>query len=50
MMTEAKPATMSPMPIEKQTKLTLTVNVTAAQRAGLTLPQALVDRADSVIK
>ena len=38
------------MPIEKQTKLTLTVNVTAAQRAGLTLPQALVDRADSVIK
>ena len=38
------------MPIEKQTKLTLTVNVTAAQRAGLVLPQALVDRADSVIK
>ena len=43
----ADPATM---PIEKQEKLELVVNPAAAQRAGITIPQGLVDRADDVIK
>lgn len=44
---EAKPAEMA---VEKQSKMKLTVNPAAAAKMGVTLPQALLDRADEVIK
>lgn len=44
---EAKPAEMA---VEKQSKMKLTVNPAAAAKMGVTLPQALLDRADDVIK
>lgn len=44
---EAKPGDM---PVEKQSKMKLTVNPAAAAKMGVTLPQALLDRADVVIK
>lgn len=40
----ADPATM---PVEEQTEFELVVNVEAAQRAGVTLPQSLLDKAES---
>ncbi len=43
----AKPAEM---PVEKQAEMKLVVNTKAAEKMGVTLPQALVDRADEVIK
>ncbi len=43
----AAPATM---PVEKQTDFKLLVNQMSAAKAGVTLPQALLDRADEVIK
>lgn len=43
----ADPATM---PIETQTELQLVVNLGAAERMGVTVPQAMIDRADSVIE
>lgn len=43
----ADPATM---PIQKQEKLQLIVNPKAAKAAGVTLPEALVSRADTVIE
>ncbi len=42
----ADPATM---PIQTQDELQLVVNTAAAERMGVTIPQALVDRADTVI-
>lgn len=44
---EAKPATM---PVESQKQLRLVINQAAAQRMGVTIPQALLDKADEVIK
>lgn len=44
---EAKPAEMA---VEKQSKMKLSVNPAAAAKMGVTLPQALLDRADEVIK
>lgn len=38
------------MPIQYQKDLELTINLKAAQAIGLTLPKALLDRADNVIK
>ena len=42
----ADPATM---PIQTQDELQLVVNTAAAERMGVTIPQALLDRADTVI-
>ncbi|MGD8189620.1 ABC transporter substrate-binding protein [Brevibacillus ginsengisoli] len=44
---EAKPADMA---VEKQSKMKLTVNPAAAAKMGVTLPKAMLDRADEVIK
>jgi putative tryptophan/tyrosine transport system substrate-binding protein len=44
---EAKPAEM---PIETQKNLRLIVNTKAAEKTGITLPKALVDKANEVIK
>jgi len=44
---EAKPADMA---VEKQSNMKLTVNLTAAEKMGVKLPQALIDKADEVIK
>lgn len=44
---EAKPADLA---VEKQSDMKLTVNVIAAEKMGVKLPQALIDRADEVIK
>ncbi|WP_127129560.1 ABC transporter substrate-binding protein [Georgenia sp. SYP-B2076] len=43
----ADPATM---PIETQKTLKLVVNPAAAERMGVTIPQAMLDRADTVVK
>ena len=43
----ANPATM---PVEKQSEFKLIVNEGSATKAGVTLPQELVGRADEVIK
>ncbi len=40
------PATM---PIQTQDELQLVVNTAAAERMGVTIPQALLDRADTVL-
>lgn len=44
---EAKPQDMA---VEKQSKMKLTVNPAAAEKMGVTLPKALLDRADEVVK
>lgn len=41
---------VSTMPIEAQQQLLLTVNPAGAEAMGITVPQALLDRADEVIK
>ncbi len=43
----ADPATM---PIETQSELQLVVNPAAAERMGVTIPQSLLDQADSVVE
>jgi len=42
----AKPAEM---PVEKQAEMKLVINSKAAEKMGVTLPQALLDRADEVV-
>jgi len=44
---EAKPADM---PVESQKELKLTINLAAAARMGVTVPQALLSKADETIK
>lgn len=44
---EAKPADM---PVEKQAEMKLIVNKKAAEKMGVTVPQALLDKADEVIE
>ncbi|RKD25860.1 hypothetical protein BEP19_02705 [Ammoniphilus oxalaticus] len=44
---EAQPQNM---PIETQKELKLTINMQAAERFGVTIPQVLLDRADEIVE
>ncbi len=43
-------ATPSEIPVESQKDMTLTINKSAAERMGATIPQSLLDRADEIVE